>query len=899
MRTNLGRTVAINLLLLSFTLGFLVNMADIQGSSMELHGKQIDIHSPEVLMDDSQIKLEIGNDDNRDQKTVGVDITDIEIIPLVNGRVYPNTYVTIRLISKGQMPTTVKLYPDISSLDSSITYSSNTGKFSFSERMEERAELDDDSSGLSFNSTSGDWETDFRLKFDWDFTDKISVDMRGELMGDAYTYDSHLCESAFIFERTIMISGEPIISTINPSHMDEQGYVKGGEMVLLKGLMVHFKGTNKIAPDIDDISVGVEDNNGRIWIYCPEGRRDLLRITYSFPLPCDEGTWTYRFTIFERPVYSNIIGEPVFSLKIDSTPPVLGNFRYLDQDEKTLLTWTYYDNGSGIDIESMTFTLKTLQGNMVFENRKFEVDVKGQDLMIGLEGMDENDYQIIPEVSDEVDNHLVPAKGFFFTTDPIHLHDVSIDHSITVYPEKIIENREVYFTANIRNLGTEDENLVEVDVLLEDNLFKRFRLENLHAGGNTQIIWDWVAGSGRSEFRVIVDPNGIIQDEELANNNARINVESDYLDLTSREDELIIDGEFDNSGFVRLEFEIRCIGTIGTGPIKVNFQEDEEFKGLHQIKGLEPGETEILYIDWMVDRSIERISIMIDPYNEIIESVEYNNRITFSNPYHTEEASTEEEQAVEKTAPLQDEEKEEKTDVVVQEHVGVTTWTETNLDAVDDDLPMTEKGPPAGQDGEPKPWYDENPLTLVAVLTAIGIIGLIGGIFGLSRETLRYRMLILFIPLYSKLKKEKIEQGIRYEILGYLKAKPGANYSELKNNLDLNDGSLVHHLKILEREEKIYSKKLGKYKLFYISTYRRQPNIGIYLSPFHKRILEIITTQPGIVPKKLSKILDRSQSDISYHLSELTRNGFLEKRKKGRNIHYYLKDEFMEMLDSI
>jgi predicted transcriptional regulator len=169
-------------------------------------------------------------------------------------------------------------------------------------------------------------------------------------------------------------------------------------------------------------------------------------------------------------------------------------------------------------------------------------------------------------------------------------------------------------------------------------------------------------------------------------------------------------------------------------------------------------------------------------------------------------------------------------------------------------------------------------------------------LFGLRSEMIRFKLLGLLIPLYSKIKKSKIEKGVRHEILGYLKAKPGANYSELKRNLDLNDGSLVHHLRILEREEKIYSKKMGKYKLFYVSAYRRQASIRDYISPFQLRIVELILENPGIVPKKLSNILDRSQTDMSYHLSELSRNGLLDKRKKGRNIHYYIADEYSDIM---
>jgi predicted transcriptional regulator len=213
--------------------------------------------------------------------------------------------------------------------------------------------------------------------------------------------------------------------------------------------------------------------------------------------------------------------------------------------------------------------------------------------------------------------------------------------------------------------------------------------------------------------------------------------------------------------------------------------------------------------------------------------------------------------------------------------------TEPIIDKVNEEPPLSGNEPENGI-----------PFIIPSILVAITLIGIAGSLLVFRIETVRYKWTILLIPLYSKLKKSKIEKGIRFEILGYVKARPGANYSELKRNLDLNDGSLVHHLRVLEREEKIYSKKMGKYKLFYASSYKRKPVIEDYISPFHQRILQIISENPGIVPKKLSAMLDRSQTDISYHLSELSRNGYLERIKKGRNSHYYINNELMALLSS-
>jgi DNA-binding transcriptional ArsR family regulator len=290
-----------------------------------------------------------------------------------------------------------------------------------------------------------------------------------------------------------------------------------------------------------------------------------------------------------------------------------------------------------------------------------------------------------------------------------------------------------------------------------------------------------------------------------------------------------------------------------------------------------------------VDNEIRNLTIIVDPYNEIYESVEYNNVITFDNPFYqpdnggetTDQGSSGDdggsdtgvENPTDSNNPTGDD--------------GGIIWEE-NTEKIpqksdDESIGPVIPNPPDGEKTNPIP---PAVIPMVGFVLTTTILGMAWA--GIKLEFIRYKLLLLIIPLYSKLKKKDIEQGVRYEIMGYLKAKPGANYTELKNNLDLHDGSLVHHLGILEREEKIYSKKVGKYKLFYISAYRRQPTIGTYLSPFQQRILEIISRNPGIVPKTLSKMLDRSQTDMSYHLSELTRSGFLEKKKRGRNTHYYL-----------
>jgi predicted transcriptional regulator len=58
----------------------------------------------------------------------------------------------------------------------------------------------------------------------------------------------------------------------------------------------------------------------------------------------------------------------------------------------------------------------------------------------------------------------------------------------------------------------------------------------------------------------------------------------------------------------------------------------------------------------------------------------------------------------------------------------------------------------------------------------------------------------LILPLYVKLsKKDVLDHFIRGQIYGYLVVHPGDNYTTIKQNLDLTNGTLTYHLDVLER----------------------------------------------------------------------------------------------------
>jgi len=166
----------------------------------------------------------------------------------------------------------------------------------------------------------------------------------------------------------------------------------------------------------------------------------------------------------------------------------------------------------------------------------------------------------------------------------------------------------------------------------------------------------------------------------------------------------------------------------------------------------------------------------------------------------------------------------------------------------------------------------------IIVGTAIGLVA-IGAFFFVGTEIGVYGLLTtLILPLYNKLSKEDLEnQQIRYEIIGFLKANPGATFTEIKKKLGLKNGSAAHHLDKLEKGNIIKSVRQGKYKRFY----------PIPMIPQNaERILDIIRENPGITQNEISKLTKISQPLVSYHLKLIVRDGNVKMEKKGHKKAY-------------
>jgi len=139
----------------------------------------------------------------------------------------------------------------------------------------------------------------------------------------------------------------------------------------------------------------------------------------------------------------------------------------------------------------------------------------------------------------------------------------------------------------------------------------------------------------------------------------------------------------------------------------------------------------------------------------------------------------------------------------------------------------------------------------------------------------------LILPLYVKLsKKDILDHFIRGQIYGYLVVNPGENYTTIKRNLDLRNGTLTYHLDVLEREGFVKSQLRGTRRHYYPKGVK-MPDNGTGFPAIKEDIVRRVEETPGISISDLASLLGVSRQLTNYHLKGLVQEGYLQVERRG------------------
>lgn len=184
------------------------------------------------------------------------------------------------------------------------------------------------------------------------------------------------------------------------------------------------------------------------------------------------------------------------------------------------------------------------------------------------------------------------------------------------------------------------------------------------------------------------------------------------------------------------------------------------------------------------------------------------------------------------------------------------------------------------------------------VFSIFSITGLIALLYIVFTESGKYRFfsfLAFIIPLYAKVGKDEIlDNFVRGQIYGFIKSNPGCHYCYIKKKLDIKNGVLAYHLKILEKSGLIKSEKRGRHRIFTVTGISFPESKRYTLSELQISILDLIKNNGGITQKEIASHLNQKQQKISYNLKILEMANKIVSIKKGRKKHYYIYEDFYE-----
>lgn len=182
-----------------------------------------------------------------------------------------------------------------------------------------------------------------------------------------------------------------------------------------------------------------------------------------------------------------------------------------------------------------------------------------------------------------------------------------------------------------------------------------------------------------------------------------------------------------------------------------------------------------------------------------------------------------------------------------------------------------------------KEWMTPIPFILMdALLLAIGV-GL-----ALDNDLDMCSLVPLPFLLYSKMGQEKLlDNFIRGKIFGYIMANPGENYTSIMLNLDLPNGTFLHHLKRLERENLIKSQSDGRQKRYYPANVMLPEPKDHNLTSGQQTVYDLVEGTPGISQNAMARILRVSAVAVNYHLEALLDKGVVRRDRIGMRYHYF------------
>lgn len=167
------------------------------------------------------------------------------------------------------------------------------------------------------------------------------------------------------------------------------------------------------------------------------------------------------------------------------------------------------------------------------------------------------------------------------------------------------------------------------------------------------------------------------------------------------------------------------------------------------------------------------------------------------------------------------------------------------------------------------------------------VVGTEVGRYALLRRLLRFAPIAF---LFSRITGPAVlNNKTREQIYLHIQNRPGAYFRSMKRELQLNDGTLTHHLHKLERENLIRRQREGLRLRFFATSIG---SLGTRaLNTWQSRLLDLVHAKPGISQTEVAQHLGMSRQALHYHVDLLRQAALIGVALVGRETRLAISDE--------
>lgn len=145
-------------------------------------------------------------------------------------------------------------------------------------------------------------------------------------------------------------------------------------------------------------------------------------------------------------------------------------------------------------------------------------------------------------------------------------------------------------------------------------------------------------------------------------------------------------------------------------------------------------------------------------------------------------------------------------------------------------------------------------------------------------------------PFYTRLRQPEIlDNDVRNRIYDIIRANPGISARAVHRESDQSWGTVVYHLRQLERHNLVVSRTMGRTRNYYENhgKYKgMEAQLACLQAPRALTLARVILETPGATQEQLVERSGYPQPTTSYYVRKLRKAGLIEEAREGRYVRY-------------